>query len=106
WRTTKTNGNWFTNRGTGLGTCSLDVVDPVDANLADDPTEPIVITGTGVSGRATQRVKLTIDSQKTPIGSLHSAVAAGNLIDMQGDTLRAIGSISANQVSANSSTIY
>ena len=89
-----------------MGSCSLDVVDPVDANLADDPTEPIVITGTGVSGRATQRVKLTIDSQKTPIGSLHSAVAAGNLIDMQGDTLRAIGSISANQVSASSSTIY
>ncbi len=106
WRTTYTNGNWFSNRSTGTGTCAVDVVDPIDANLADDPAEPVVITGVGTSGRATQRIKLTVDSWNSPLSCLRSGIAAGNLIDMSGDVLRSSGPISASQVSASSSTIY
>src|SRR6476660_9435485 len=39
WRTTYSNGNWFTNRSTGIGSCTVNVVDPIDATLsggADD----------------------------------------------------------------------
>ena len=28
WRTTYSNGNWFVNRSTGAGTCTLNVIDP------------------------------------------------------------------------------
>ena len=37
WRTTYSNGNWFTNRSTGIGSCTANVVDPIDANLANGP---------------------------------------------------------------------
>src|SRR5215213_6256947 len=52
WRTTYTNGNWFTNRSTGIGSCTANVVDPIDANLAGGTDDPVVITGIGYSGGA------------------------------------------------------
>src|SRR4051794_30208907 len=36
WRTNFANGNWFTNRSTGNGTCTVNVVDPYDGNLANN----------------------------------------------------------------------
>src|SRR3954469_17425332 len=35
WRTTYSNGNWFSNRSTGTasGTCTANVVDPTDGSL-------------------------------------------------------------------------
>src|ERR1700755_2925528 len=33
WRTNNVNGNWFVNRSTGNGTCTVNVVDPIDGNL-------------------------------------------------------------------------
>src|SRR3954462_12955055 len=52
WRTTYSNGNWFTNRSTGIGSCTANVVDPIDANLANGADDPVVITGIGYSGGA------------------------------------------------------
>lgn len=106
WRTNKSNGRWFTARGTGAGTCSLEVTDPLDANLANDADEPIAVLGIGYSGRAEQRVELMLDPCCEPIGSLRSAVAAGDTIDLQGDTLRTNGLITASQVSASASQVY
>ena len=106
WRTTNANGNWFTNRGTALGTCSLNVTDPIDADLANNADDPVVVLGIGNSGQAEQRVRLTVDPGKEPISSLRSAVAAGDLIDLQGDWLRAPNAlITANQVSATTSQV-
>jgi hypothetical protein len=106
WRTARTNGRWFTARNTGAGTCTLDVVDPIDANLADDDKEPIVLLGIGNRGKAEQRIEVTVDPVKTPINCLKSTVAAGDLIDMQSDTLRASDLVTANQVTSNASNIY
>src|SRR3954470_11926726 len=47
WRTTYSNGNWFTNRSTGIGSCTANVVDPIDGTLAGGADDPIVITGIG-----------------------------------------------------------
>src|SRR4051812_28281013 len=33
WRSNNANGNWFTNRNIGNGTCTVNVVDPNDGNL-------------------------------------------------------------------------
>src|SRR5689334_2848381 len=37
WRTNNPNGNWFTNRSTGNGTCTANVVDPYDGSLSNNP---------------------------------------------------------------------
>src|SRR6478736_2580164 len=52
WRTTYSNGNWFTNRSTGIGSCTVNVVDPIDATLAGGADDPVLITGIGYSGGA------------------------------------------------------
>jgi hypothetical protein len=106
WRTTYSNGTWFSNRSTGDGTCSLSVTDPIDSNLSNSATDPVVILGIGYSGDAQQRSEVTIDPRKQPVGALRSAVAVGDDITLSGDTLRAIGLITANDVDASSSLVY
>jgi hypothetical protein len=106
WRVTQPNGRWFTGRDTAAGTCSLDVTDPVDANLANTPDDPVLVRGIGSSGQAEQRVEVTVDPRKQPLSCLRSAVAAGDLIDLNSDTLRTTGLITANQVTASSSQVY
>jgi hypothetical protein len=104
WRTTYTNGNWFTNRSTGIGSCTANVVDPIDATLSGGADDPVVITGIGYSGGAEQRVQVTVDPVKNPYGCLRSAVAAGGNITLSGDILRTNGLTTANQVSAAASS--
>ena len=106
WRTTYSNGNWFTNRSTGIGSCTANVIDPVDDTLAGGPDDPVVVTGIGYSGGAEQRVQVTVDPKKTPLTCLRSAVAAGNNITLSSDVLRTNGLTTANQISASSSTVH
>jgi hypothetical protein len=106
WRINRANGDWFTNRGTSAGTCSLNVTDPIDGDLANNAGDPVVVLGIGYRGQAEQRVKLTVDSQLQPISSLRSALAAGDLIDLASDTLRTGGLISGNTVTAVTSQVY
>jgi hypothetical protein len=106
WRTARPNGNWFTNRSTGAGTCTVNVTDPVDGNLTNSSNDPVVVLGIGYYGDAQQRFKLTVDAFQEPIASLRSAVAAGDSIALDADTLRTNGLITANSVSANSSQVY
>ncbi len=108
WRTNFTNGDWFTNRstGTGSGTCTANVIDPIDSDLSNNPDDPVVVTGIGYSGQAEQLVKVTVDPQKNPLSCLRSAIAAGNNITLSGDTLRTNGLTSANQISASSAQVY
>jgi hypothetical protein len=107
WRTTFANGNWFVKRTTGKGSCTVNVTDPVDANLADDPDEPVVILGIGYSGGAEQRMKATVDPRKDPLGCLRSAFAAGDAVMLSGDILRANNAlITANTVTASASQVY
>ena len=78
------------------------VTDPVDANLANNADDPVVMTGIGYSGDAEQRVKVTVDPRKDPLSCLRSAVAVGDARSLcNGDTLRTNGLITANQVSAH-----
>jgi hypothetical protein len=108
WRTNNPNGQWFANRNIGDGGCALSVVDPLDGDLTDNPSEPIVLTGIGASGNAVQRIVKTVDVYPEPLECLRSSVAAGGNISLSGATLRATnaGLITANAVSASSSDVY
>jgi hypothetical protein len=106
WRTARTNGAWFASRDTGAGTCRLEVIDPLDGNLANDPDDPVVMVGVGYRGHAEQRVKLTVEPQSQALSSLRSAIAAGQTINVDGHTLRTDGLITANTVSASGAQVY
>jgi hypothetical protein len=104
WRSSRSNGPWFSARDTGAGTCQLEVIDPHDGNLSNNPHDPVVMVGVGYRGQAEQRVRLTVEPLPQALSSLRSAVAAGNSIDLNGDTLRTDGLITANQVTADASS--
>src|SRR5215211_7426956 len=106
WRTTYSNGNWFTNRTTGIGTCTANVVDPLDGNLVGSADDPVVVTGIGYSGGAQQRAQVTVDPKKNSYSSLRSAIAAGGTITLSGDILRTNGLTTANQITASTSQVY
>jgi hypothetical protein len=106
WRNDYANGNWFTNRTTGTGTCTVNVVDPLDGSLSNNSDDPVVVTGIGYSGQAEQRVSVTVDSKKTPLSCLRSAIATGGNITLTNDTLRTNGLLTASQISAGGSQVY
>ena len=95
WRTNNASGNWFVNRGTNAGTCTLNVTDPIDGNLSNNPDDPVVLLGIGYSGEAIQRATVTIDPRKNPLSCLRYAVTTGGAITLQNDILRTGGVISA-----------
>jgi len=80
WRSTLISGDWFVGRGTTAGSCSVNVLDPIDSNLADDADEPVVIRGIGLSGDAEQRCEITIDSRRQPIDILRASAGAGGIL--------------------------
>ncbi len=106
WRTTYSNGNWFTGRATSAGTCSLNVTDPIDSTLSNGPDDPVVVLGVGYSGKAEQRVEVTVDPRRDPFSCLRSAIATGGAINLSADTLRTNGLISANDIDATASQVY
>jgi carbohydrate binding protein with CBM4/9 domain len=106
WRSTYTSGRWINARALTSGTCSLDGTDPVDGNLANNTTDPIVLTGIGDCGTAEQRVQVVVDPRTQPLSCLRSGVTAGHSITLTGAILRSSGLISANTTTASASTIY
>jgi hypothetical protein len=106
WRTTYTSGAWFTKRSTGIGSCTANVVDPVDGTLGGGTDDPVQITGIGYSGGAEQRMQVTVDPKKNPYSCLRSAVAAGGNISVSSGKLRTNGLTTANQITATSAQVY
>ena len=64
------------------------VTDPVDANLADNADDPVVMLGIGYSGEAEQRVSGTVDPTQRAARLPPLGVAAGDTISLSGSTLR------------------
>jgi Tfp pilus assembly protein PilX len=80
WRSSRVSGAWATSQPIGDGSFTLQVVDAVDGNLANRPTDPVVVTATGIRGSATQHLQVTLTATGQPIGALSAAVqCAGEL---------------------------
>ena len=60
WRTTFSDGT-LTNISFAGGTFSLVAVDPIDGNLTNNTTDPIVLTGTGKYGEAQYMLEVTLN---------------------------------------------
>jgi hypothetical protein len=80
WRNTLSSGDWFVGRGTTAGTCSVSVTDPVDANLADDADEAVLIQGIGGQGDAEQRCEMVVEARREPVDILRASANAGGII--------------------------
>jgi hypothetical protein len=106
WRTTYTSGHWIVNRALTAGTCSLDGIDPVDGNLANNTTDSVVFTGIGDSGTAEQRVQVAVDPRSQPLSCLRSGLAVGHALTLTNTVLRSSGPITVSSVSSTNSTVY
>lgn len=81
WRTSQPNGRWFTRVDLGAGLASVDVVDPIDGNLGDDPDEAIYLRAFGYRAplagnlrrvEADQRAELHLDPIREPLACLRN----------------------------------
>ncbi|TWT41162.1 hypothetical protein RAS1_38560 [Phycisphaerae bacterium RAS1] len=77
WRSTKANGTWEAGRKFHDGEFTLDVTDPLDGDLADDPLEPVRILGTGACGAARFKLEVMLEPELTPLDALRTCLHAG-----------------------------
>ncbi len=107
WRNDYASGSWITKQAIDDGTFSLSVTDPIDNNLANRPTDSILVTGTGMRGNATQIVQGTMVARGTPLDALAMALTvAGDLHVAGSQTLTVQGApASTNTTLSNQGTV-
>jgi hypothetical protein len=92
WRTSGTGGTWLSNEPFGNGNCSLVVTDPADGDLADDPWDSVVLTGTGVKGAARHKTQVTLTAVYDPLEALRTCLHASGQVQVNaGKTITLIG---------------
>lgn len=79
WRTTFAQGAWRSNLPLGRGTYSIDVIDTVDGNFANNQDDLLLMTGRGAIGEVQYRLAVNV-APYGPKGmsSLASAIHVGN----------------------------
>ncbi|MFN7448720.1 MAG: carbohydrate binding domain-containing protein [Pirellula sp.] len=88
WRSFFVNGVSFTRAWTG-GSFSVTLLDPVDGNIANRTTDPVVVTSTGRFGKSTQKLSARIDPQIQLYPACQSALYATDSIEFKGCTVTA-----------------
>jgi hypothetical protein len=94
WRGARSNGTWFSNITFGDGTFTITGTDPVDGNLGNRPTDPLVVRVTGTRASAVHTTEVTVRPSGTPISSLGAAIstvgqfrtASGRTMNLNGAT--------------------
>jgi len=107
WRTTFASGIIANKLPLSSGTYSVTVTDPVDGNLGNRTTDPVVLRCTGSRGVATQILEVTLDPVGAPIDALAMALHVGGQLRVEpGATLEAQGApLSTSGDLRNQSTI-
>lgn len=96
WRS-KGAGVWFSDTPFGKGSFSVQVSDPVDGDLANRTTDPVLLRVTGVRGAATHIAEVRLAPVGRPIGALAQAITAnGRIMVMGGKTLNVNGAAIAS----------
>jgi hypothetical protein len=95
WRINHSNGTWVSNRAIGSGTFTLGGVNP-NGTLDANDLDPLILTATGLRGRARQKIQVTLTAVQTPFSCLETAISASAGITMQGATISAAGNIIAS----------
>ena len=104
WRTAFPNGVWVADQAIGSGTYTLHGVDPTDADLADSTGDPVVLTGIGVKGRATQKMRVTLVPYEPPLEALATCLhAGGNVTISAGKSITVSGAPLSTNLNVNNS---
>ena len=74
WRTNLASDTWATPASAGYGTYSFTSVDPDDGDLVDGNFDPVVITATGTSGPATQKIAVRLKVRRPGLRCLEPVV--------------------------------
>ena len=108
WRTNLSNGNWAADQPIATGTYTLEGIDPNDGNLTNSPVDPLVLTGTGLSGAARHKTQVTLVADIRPLEALKTCLhAAGDVAVSDDRSLTVTGApLSTNGTVDNSGTIY
>jgi len=107
WRQNHPNGTWAADVPVGNGTGALEVIDPNDGDLADDELHPVVLTGAGTMGHATQKMSVTLLAQAHGFGCLQTALHAKNNLIFNACTVQCDQTVSAgNNINASGADIY
>ncbi len=76
WRSDMAQGKWETDQPIGTGSYSFQAVDPTDADLTDAIYDPVVVVGTGKSGRARHKLQARINVRLPGLRCLEPAIHA------------------------------
>jgi len=106
WRSAYPSGVWQQDVSLGAGKYTLEGVDPADGDLADSPTDPLVLTATGVKGAARHKTAVTLLADPQGYTCLETALHAGLNLVFNGATVTGNQTISSNAlVTASLATI-
>jgi hypothetical protein len=96
----------FTDLAFGEGYISASVSDPVDANVSNNITDPIMISAVGRVGHARQKVSVRASVNPSYLSSLSGVMHAGGNISINTAWVRSASPIGANgNVTATGSTV-
>jgi hypothetical protein len=76
WRANRSHGTWFTENYDGTMQFEVAVTDPADGDLGDDPTDPVVVTGSVNMGPVLQKVSVRLIPKIEPMPCLNAALFA------------------------------
>lgn len=97
WRENQLNGNWITDKAIGRGTYSLDGIDPLDGDLADDSSDPLVLTGSGNVGGACCKLSVRLVPYGPPgMRCLEVAMHSGDTLSFDNAIVHCDQTISSN----------
>jgi hypothetical protein len=87
WRTARSAGTWTSGQSLGAGTFALEVLDPMDGTLGNNPADSVVLRGYGFTGASRQIEELTLVPRRAPLPSLAFGVLSDGTLDLNGGTL-------------------
>lgn len=107
WRKNRVNGVWCANQPIGRGRYTVQVVN-LNGPLNNSETDPVIVTATGVSGQARQKVQATLAAKVAPLTCLNAAVSTGGTITLSGATIPGLNQKVASNagVMASNADVY
>ena len=76
WRWSMPNGDWRTDAALGDAAYTINVVDPEDGDLANDPCRPVTITAYGKAARARSILTLRLEAEGPLDGAFSGIIAS------------------------------
>ena len=95
WRYNYPSGDWEVDTPFGNGTFTINVVDD-DGDLTDDPTESVVVTGTGIVGASVQKLSCTFLTKAEAVTALQSVLHANADLSFAAAEVTGTGKATAN----------